>query len=157
MEENFGYTGLDLELMRMAKNATIPKGEKLEEVRQWARNAGIKKIGIAYCASTQKEAEAVQAKLSDEFEVIMAGCKIGKIPLADILGEDVPGLACNPIGQAKFLEEAGCEMVLVIGLCLGHDMIFQRHCKLPMSVFIVKDRAHKHNPMASLFPPQQPE
>jgi len=48
MEENFGYTGLDLELMRMAKNATIPKGEKLEEVRQWARNAGIKKIGIAY-------------------------------------------------------------------------------------------------------------
>ena len=123
MEENFGYTGLDLELMRMAKNATIPKGEKLEEVRQWARNAGIKKIGIAYCASTQKEAEAVQAKLSDEFEVVMAGCK----------------------------------MVLVIGLCLGHDMIFQRHCKLPMSVFIVKDRAHKHNPMASLFPPQQPE
>lgn len=152
MEENYGYTGEDLELMRMAKNATIPRGTKIEEIMLWATNAGIAKIGLAPCASLLREAERIAEILSPAFETKIVTCKVGKIPLRDILQEDVPGIACNPIGQVKELEEWGSQLNIVIGLCLGHDMLFNKYSSVPTTTLIVKDRANRHNPMATLFP-----
>lgn len=157
MENNYGYSPEDVEIMRMAKEATVLRGEKIEEIRLWARNAGIRKIGIANCAALAREAEVVAERLSDEFEVRAVGCKVGKIPLADLIHEeDATGLACNPIGQVRELEEWGCEFIIVMGLCLGHDMLLAKYCHVPMTTLIVKDRAHKHNPMESIHPmPEQ--
>jgi len=33
-----------------------------------------------------------------------------------------------------------------MGLCVGHDMIFNMNSKAPTSTLIVKDREHHHNP-----------
>jgi len=32
--------------------------------------------------------------------------------------------ACNPIAQARLLNQAGTDMNIIIGLCVGHDMLF---------------------------------
>lgn len=152
MENTVQYLGEDLALMHAAKDATIAHGEKLEEIRLFARNAGIRKIGIAHCAALTREAAVIAERLSDEFEVMAVGCKVSKIPLATILEDDSQGLACNPIGQVLELEHWGSEFNIVVGLCLGHDMIFNKYSKVPTTTLIVKDRAHKHNPMASLKP-----
>ena len=153
MDETVQYVGEDLELMQAAKDATIAHGEKLEEIRLFARNAGIHKIGIAHCAALAREAAIVAERLGDEFETFAVGCKVSKIPLATILGDDSQGLACNPIGQVQELEHWGSEFNIVVGLCLGHDMLFYKYSKVPTTTLIVKDRAHKHNPMASLVTP----
>ena len=69
MEDVAQYVGEDLQLMQAAKDATIAHGEKIEEIRLFARNAGIRKIGIAHCAALTREAAIIAERLSDEFEV----------------------------------------------------------------------------------------
>ena len=59
--------------------------------------------------------------------------------------------ACNPIAQAKLLEEAGCELNIVIGLCVGHDSLFIKYAKAPITVLVAKDRIFGHNPAAALY------
>ena len=40
---------------------------------------------------------------------------------------------------------------MLVGLCVGHDAIFTRHSKAPVTTFIVKDRVLGHNPAAALY------
>ena len=58
---------------------------------------------------------------------------------------------CNPIAQAKLLNEQQTEFNIEIGLCVGHDTLFLRHSKVPTTVMIVKDRVLQHNPVAALY------
>ena len=58
---------------------------------------------------------------------------------------------CNPIGQAEMLNEAGTELNIICGLCVGHDAIFTMHCKAPVTTLIAKDRVLGHNPAAALY------
>ena len=39
----------------------------------------------------------------------------------------------------------------MVGLCLGHDILFLRHCKAETTPLVVKDRALGHNPVAALY------
>ena len=49
------------------------------------------------------------------------------------------------------LEKAGCELNVLVGLCVGHDTLFIQHSKAPVSVVLVKDRVTGNNPGAVLF------
>ena len=60
------------------------------------------------------------------------------------------GTCCNPIGQAKVLADAGTELNVAMGLCLGHDLLFAKHSAAPVTTLVVKDRVHGHNPIAAL-------
>ncbi len=150
MSNPLGYNAEDFQMMRMAQEATIARGTKIEEIRLFAKNAGMKKIGIANCACVAREAEAVAEALREDFEVMVVGCKVGKVLYADLFQDDTKGVACNPVGQAKQLGEWGSELNIVMGLCLGHDLLFQKHSTAPSTTLVVKDRANKHNPMASI-------
>jgi uncharacterized metal-binding protein len=55
------------------------------------------------------------------------------------------GVSCNPAGQARFLEESKTEMNLVMGLCVGHDMVFNRKSKVLTTTLVVKDRKYGHH------------
>lgn len=153
----YGFTADDIDLMEQARDAMRPHEDRIAEIRAWAHNAGIKKIGIAHCAALTREATAVQALLSDEFEVMLAGCKVGRLKLDELLSDGSQALACNPLGQVQMLQEWGSQLNIVIGLCLGHDMIFNAHSKTPTTTLIVKDRKFKHNPMQALQPEQPSE
>jgi uncharacterized metal-binding protein len=56
-------------------------------------------------------------------------------------------VSCNPIGQARQLNREGVDLVLVIGLCLGHDILFQREIKVDCTTLVVKDRVYNHAPL----------
>ena len=59
-------------------------------------------------------------------------------------------VSCNPIGQATVLNSAGVSLTLLMGLCLGHDILLQKHLNMDFTTFIVKDRVNGHNPLQAL-------
>jgi uncharacterized metal-binding protein len=140
------YDDKDYELMRLASGAMQPGENRVEEIRAFARQAGIKRIGIANCLAVQKEADLLKKLLADEFEVYSMNCKIGKIPLSEFLGDNVKGISCNPAGQAEYLAQNRTELNISLGLCMGHDMIFSAKSSAPVTTLVVKDRKYKHNP-----------
>jgi uncharacterized metal-binding protein len=53
--------------------------------------------------------------------------------------------------QAEMLNRAGTELNLIVGLCIGHDILFTQHSDAPVSTLVVKDRMSGHNPIAPLY------
>ena len=58
---------------------------------------------------------------------------------------------CNPIAQAEFLNKAKTDFNVVIGLCVGHDSLFIKYSKAPVTVLAVKDRVLAHNPLGAIY------
>ena len=92
------------------------------------------------------------------FEVSSVACKVGSTPKERIgIAEEEkvrPGqfeAICNPVAQAALLCEAGTELNVVMGLCVGHDTIFFANSAAPTTVLMVKDRVTGHNPAAALY------
>lgn len=141
------YSDTDIDTMKLADKARLPGKNRVEELRNYARLANIKRIGIANCVAVQKEADKLKATLSTDFEVFAIDCKCGKMPCTDIIGPEAKGISCNPAGQADYLAENQTELNIVMGLCLGHDLVFSAKSKAPSTTLIVKDREHKHNPI----------
>lgn len=141
------YSEEDIDVMRVAEKARIPGKNRVEELINYAEQAGLKRIGIANCVALQKEADMLRDRLADKFEVYSVNCKHGRITSAELLSDEtLKGLSCNPAGQAAFLEEQQTELNVSFGLCLGHDIMFNMKSKAPTTTLVVKDREHKHNP-----------
>lgn len=144
------YGESELQMMMLAEEAFERGATRLKEIRNFALSSGVKTIGIAHCMAVAKEAESVKNYFSTDFEVLTIDCKTGKLAKSDFLGEGYMGLSCNPMGQAEYLAENGSELNIVMGLCVGHDMIFGMNSKVPTTTLLVKDRAHKHNPLEGI-------
>jgi uncharacterized metal-binding protein len=134
------------------------KWTRVEEIVEFARKMGFRKLGIASCISFVDHAYVLTGILeSHGFEVVSVACKNGSIP-KEALGlqdnEKVrPGqfeALCNPLAQAELLNEHGAELNIVMGLCVGHDSLFFRHAKGLSTVLVAKDRVLGHNPVAAL-------
>ena len=117
---------------------------------------GYKKIGVAFCVGLLKEARvAVKVLRSYGLEVYGAGCKVGKIS-KQTMGipeeqNDTGCSICNPVMQADLLAKQGTEFNVVIGLCVGHDTLFYKYSKAPVTTLCCKDRVLAHNPVAALY------
>jgi len=99
---------------------------------------------VANCISFRKETDILVQQLRESgFEVHDTNCKLARIPSSEFVPE-AKGLACNPIGQAHFLADHGTQLNLSVGLCIGHDIMFNMHTKAPVSTLLVKDRKLKH-------------
>jgi uncharacterized metal-binding protein len=139
------YTDEDKSILKIAEDSLNPKIDRVEEIIEYCNEAGIKRIGIANCATFNKEAEKLEEILTSKgFTVDKAHCKLGKVPFNNLV-EGYKGLSCNPAGQAEFLAEKNTELNIMMGLCLGHDMIFNAKSKAPVTPLIVKDRKLKHH------------
>ena len=141
------YDKQALEIMQTAEDAYERGSNRVQEIKNYARKAGIKRIGIAHCISMPKEAEAVKQFLSDEFEVYSVDCKCGQVSKHEMLGCEGKGIMCNPAGQADYLQGNNTELNISMGLCVGHDMVFNQKSASPVSVLVVKDRTNKNNTM----------
>ncbi len=139
------YSDEDKKIMNAAENGRVPGGSRVEEIKKFAHSMGIKKIGIAHCVLFTKETEMLIEDLSRDFEVVSVGCKVGAIPSCEILGREAKGVSCNPAGQAGFLAENNTELNISMGLCIGHDMVFNSKSKTLTTTLLIKDRKHKHN------------
>src|ERR1035437_3660346 len=81
------YDKRSLDIMQTAEDAFERGVNRVEEIKNFARKAGIKRIGIAHCVTFPKEKEAVKEFLSDEFEVFSIDCKCGRITRHEMLGD----------------------------------------------------------------------
>lgn len=141
------YSESDLKLMRAAEYSLLIGRNRVEELKKFAENSGIKRIGIAHCVGMTREAMSLKERLSDQFEVYTVDCKYAKIKGSELLNDEtVKGISCNPAGQAEFLAENNTELNVSFGLCVGHDIMFNMKSKAPTTTLVVKDREHKNNP-----------
>jgi len=151
------YDDNSLNVMRAAEEGYVRGSNRLEEIKNYARKAGIKRIGIAHCVSMPREADAVNRFLSDEFQVFSVDCKCGRITKHEMLGCEGESLICNPAGQAEFLKDQRTELNISMGLCVGHDMLFSQKSDVAVTTLVVKDRVNHHNPIEGIRSIIKPE
>ncbi len=134
------------------------KRNRVEELVHFAQTRGLKRLGVAFCVSMTKEAQALSGVLSEAgLESELVCCRVGAIDYEKIgLTKAHPerfAAICNPVAQAKLLNEANVDLVVQLGLCIGHDLILQEQSKRPVTTLVVKDRALDHNPITALRAP----
>ena len=132
------------------------RATRIEEICEFARKIGAKKLGIATCVGLLKEARAAAAIFRHNgFEVYGAACKAGAVRKTDIgLDPNQESLGphiCNPILQAKLLNKEKTDLNIVIGLCVGHDSLFYKYSDALCTTLVTKDRVLGHNPAAALY------
>ena len=136
-----------------------PTKSRLEEIIEFSKKMGYKRLGIAFCGGVSLEASILVEILEKQgFDTVAVTCKAGGIPKERIgikeeekiqIGKFEP--MCNPIVQAEILNEAQTEFNIMLCLCVGHDSLFLKYIKAPTTVLAVKDRVTGHNPMAALY------
>jgi uncharacterized metal-binding protein len=133
---------------------------RVEELIQFARKCGYRRLGIAHCGGLFKEAGLLTRVLeANGFEVVSVQCKTGGVPKEKlgltpeqkIAGPDAWESMCNPIAQAMIINRSKVDMAIMLGLCIGHDTLFIKYCNVPLTVLAVKDRVLGHNPLAALY------
>ena len=154
---------------KLAANAGIVEARgylqwpRFKDTIEFAKLMGYKKLGIAFCIGLQKEANVLSKILKKYgFEVFSVMCKMGSISKSEVgvpeeyqwtskTGYTIGYVTCNPIGQAMLLNRAETDMNIIVGLCVGHDILFTKHSKAPVTTLIAKDRVTGHNPAAVLY------
>ncbi len=153
---------MDKTTNEMMRNATEIESEgymrltRLEEIMLFSHKMNYTHLGIAFCVGLSEEAEKLTDILQLKgFKVSSVCCKVCGIDKKDL---DLPQIKneryeaiCNPIGQAEILNQANTELNLIVGLCIGHDILFTKKSEAPVTTFIVKDRVVGHNPAIVLY------
>lgn len=137
---------------------------RIEETAQFAEKCGYRRLGIAFCMGLREEARTLTTILENKgFEVVSVNCKVGRVTKEEIgLQENekiTPPLVetmCNPIAQACIINAEKVDLAVLLGLCVGHDTLFFRYCRVPCTVLAVKDRLLGHNPLAALYLSKSP-
>ncbi len=145
---------------RAARDGAVhARWTRVEDTIAFAKLMGYRRIGIATCIGLLDETNRlVQILEAQGFEPLSICCKSGskdKIELGVTESEKVrPHTfepACNPIAQARLLNGAKTDMNIIVGLCVGHDMLFSKHSNAPVTTLVVKDRVSGHNPVSVLY------
>ncbi len=132
---------------------------RVEDTVALAKRMGWRRVGIATCIGLLDETARLAAVLEAQgLEPVSVCCKVGsmdksRLGIADEL-KVRPGTfepLCNPVAQARILNRAGTDMNVIMGLCVGHDMLFTRHADAPTTTLVAKDRVTGHNPAAALY------
>ncbi|OGL43709.1 MAG: hypothetical protein A2161_13370 [Candidatus Schekmanbacteria bacterium RBG_13_48_7] len=128
---------------------------RLQELLMFCNKMNYRIIGLAFCVGVIDEAKIFVDTIGDRLEIISVCCKVCSLNKDDynlmhILTEKKE-YACNPIGQAEFLNQRHTDLNIIFGLCMGHDIVFNNNSKAPVTTFLVKDRVLAHNPGAALY------
>ncbi len=139
------YNDADKLILKQAEDSLNPGIDRVGEIILYAKQAGINKVGIANCITFNKEADQLEKILADSGLIVeKVNCKLGRVPFNELI-PGYKGTSCNPAGQADYLERKGTGLNIMMGLCLGHDMIFNAKSKAPVTPLVVKDRKLSHN------------
>ena len=136
-----------------------PSKTRLEEIIEFSQRMGYHKLGLVFCTGLTREAAVLSEILEKHgFEIVSVSCKVGRVPKEVIGVRDEEKVRvgefesmCNPIAQAKVMNQARTDFNILMGLCVGHDSLFLKYVEGFTTVFAVKDRVTGHNPMAVLY------
>lgn len=132
------------------------KWTRVQEIMEFARKIGAKRIGIANCIGLINEAR-IFAKIlrANGFEPLSVICKVAGQRKTSVgipaECESIGAAMCNPILQARLLNEAHTDLNVVIGLCVGHDSPFYKYSDAYTTTLVTKDRVTGNNPAAALY------
>jgi len=138
----------------------VPLRPRIREIAEFAKKIEAKKIGLAFCSGFIDEAGRVNTILEKHgLDVCSAICSCGALDKSEVGLSDEYKIfspegfeaSCNPLMQAELLNKAGTAFNVLVGLCVGHDMLFSKYCDAPVTTLIVKDRFTGHNPVISLY------
>lgn len=156
------YRELDDSRFHLAAAKVLKKGgydwSRVQQCIEFARELGATKVGLAVCVGLIREGREF-ARFLDRagFEVVSVACMVGGLSPQDtgIPDEWVNqlGISCNPVAQAQILNREATELNFIYGLCVGHDTIFIRHSKAPVTYVVAKDMVTGNNPGAVLTSP----
>lgn len=148
-----GWFGLMSKILNPEKHKEKYSWSRVDEVMEYARLRGMKRLGIATCYSLVPESKLLSDILEHNgFEVISVSCLCGELNPQEL---GMPGnIFCNPIMQAEVLDKEKTELNIMMGLCVGHDILFLKHSKTETTPLVVKDRSTGHNPVAALYQSQ---
>lgn len=140
-------------------DAVNARWTRVEDTIAFAKLMGYQRIGIATCIGLLDECDRLVAILKAQgFTPVSVCCKAGSLDKKEFgLSESDkvrPGTfepACNPIAQARICNDLKTDMNIIVGLCVGHDMLFNKHSQAPVTTLVVKDRVTGHNPAAVLY------
>jgi uncharacterized metal-binding protein len=133
---------------------------RVQEVMDFARRIEAQHLGIAHCIGLIEEAHILQKIFEAHgFKVSSLCCKVGSFsknevglrPEETLCPEGGYDPLCNPVGQALLMNQAGTQLNVLVGLCVGHDSLFIRHSEALVTVLVAKDRVTGHNPVAALY------
>jgi len=133
---------------------------RVKELIEFAKLLNLKKISIAFCAGLRDESSRLTRFLENQgFTIVSVVCKCGAIDKTSLgvdkkykIGDSEKfEAACNPVLQAILLNKEDTEINVIVGLCIGHDMLFTMKSKAPVTTLIVKDRLLGHNPVIGLY------
>lgn len=129
---------------------------RVEEIMEFTRKIGAKKIGIANCIGLINEAR-IFAKIlrANGFEAYSIICKVAGVDKSSVgipqECENIGPAMCNPILQARLMNQEKTDLNVVIGLCVGHDSLFYKYSDAYVTTLVTKDRVTGHNPAAALY------
>ena len=129
---------------------------RVEEIMAFAHKINAHRIGIANCIGLLNEARIFARILRDNgFEPYTVICKVAGQAKSS-MGipkecEQIGASMCNPILQARLLNEAKTDLNVVIGLCVGHDSLFYKYSDAYVTTLVTKDRVTGNNPAATLY------
>ena len=132
---------------------------RVEDTIAFAKLMGYRKIGMATCIGLLDETHRLALILEAQgFAPLSVCCKTGSIDKlelglaeADKVRPSTFEPACNPVAQAMLMNRAGTDMNIIVGLCVGHDMLFAKYSDAPVTTLVVKDRVTGHNPVSVLY------
>jgi uncharacterized metal-binding protein len=133
------------------------KYTRLEELIEFCSLMNYEHVGIAFCVGFSQEARILSDILGQHVAVTSVCCKACGVSKDRFdLPKIRPGsdeVICNPAHQAMIMNKAGCQLHVILGLCMGHDVVFTRLSRAPVTTFVVKDRVLAHNPAGALYSP----
>ena len=127
---------------------------RLEEIAEFIKSMGYQKTGLAYCYGMEDQAKFVKGYfLKAGIKLSTVACSVGGLAQESVNKKScIYNVSCNPIGQAEQFNAEGTDFVIIMGICLGHDILLQRYLKADFTTFIVKDRVYNHNPGLAILP-----
>ncbi len=144
----YDYNDDDKQVMKIAAQAR--NKSRFQELVDFVKISGFKKIGVANCKSVQPLADKFVELLREQgLNVVAMNCKESGLD-ACMICDDMKGPCCDPVSQAAFMNEQQTDFNIDFGLCLGHGLLFQKYSKAPVTTFLVKDFAHNHNVVETL-------
>lgn len=135
---------------------TKAKADRIQELILFSKKMNYKRLGLAFCKALSKEAKILSEMLSKEgFDVISVCCKIDEIDKSEIdvkkINEaNAPEVSCNPYAQSDVLNNSGVDLTITAGFCIGHDILFYKNIKTPVTPLIVKDRLYSHKSIEAI-------
>lgn len=132
----------DPEAMRMAQRSALVEGvgygrwNRLREIAEFAERMDFRRIGIAYCPDMAREAVLAATYLRSHLLDV-------RLPPEEY--------DCDPLGQATLFGRIRTQLNVVAGMCVGHEAVFTRASRAPLTGLIARDERFRHNPAAALY------